>query len=165
MEIQYECSPPIPTQGTEMEPNTNVRTQDEIITLLVQARTIAVVGVKDLPSEDAYRIPAYLKEKGYLVIPVNPKLSTVLASESFPSLSSIPETLWPIDIVNLFRAAEHMPQHVDEILSLPEKPRAVWTQLGIHHGPSAQRLRAAGIEVIQDRCIMVDHRNLIGVEV
>ena len=71
-----------------------------------------------------------------------------------------PERFAQIDIVNLFRASEHVPGHVDEILRLDPLPKVVWMQLGIHHGPSAQRLRDAGIEVIQDRCIMVDHKRI-----
>ena len=67
-----------------------------------------------------------------------------------------------VDIVNLFRASDHVPGHVDEILALEPRPKAVWMQLGIHNGEAARRLRDAGIFVIQDRCIMVDHRRLLG---
>ena len=129
--------------------------------VLKEARTIAVLGVKSGASDDAYRVPAYMQEQGYRIIPVNPKLSQVLNAEAYPDLAQIPQTFYPIDIINIFRATEHLPAHVDEILALSPRPRAVWTQLGIHHGPSAQRLREAGINVIQDRCIMVDHRRLI----
>ena len=132
--------------------------------LLEQATSIAVVGIKSGADDDAFRVPAYLKAKGYRIIPVNPKLSRVLNLASHAGLEQIPRALFPIDIVNLFRATEHLPAHVDEILSLSPLPRAVWTQLGIYDGPSAQRLREAGIEVIQDRCIMVDHRRLIANE-
>jgi len=129
--------------------------------LLEQATSIAVVGIKSGVEDDAFRVPAYMKAKGYRIIPVNPKLSHVLDLTSHASLEQIPQALFPIDIVNLFRASEHLPSHVDEILSLSQLPGAVWTQLGIHDGPSAQRLREAGIEVIQDRCIMVDHRRVM----
>jgi predicted CoA-binding protein len=127
--------------------------------LLESAATIAVVGIKDRESEDAFRVPQYMQGAGYRIVPVNPKVDTVLDEPCRSSLSEIDEK---IDIVNLFRASEHIEGHVDEILALDPRPGAVWMQLGIHHGPSAQRLRAAGIEVIQDRCIMVDHRRLIG---
>ena len=127
--------------------------------LLETARTIAVVGIKDRENEDAFRVPLYMQRAGYRILPVNPKLESVLGE---PCRSSLAEVDQPIDIVNLFRASEHIPGHVDEILALDPPPRAVWMQLGIHHGPSAQRLREAGIEVIQDRCIMVDHRRLLG---
>jgi len=131
----------------------------ELEALLRETHSIAVVGAKDLESEDAYRIPQYLQAHGYRIIPVNPKLDHVLGQRARPSLSEVGE---PIDIVNLFRATEHIPAHVDEILGLATRPRAVWMQLGIHHGQAAASLRAAGISVIQDRCIMVEHRRLIG---
>jgi hypothetical protein len=83
----------------------------------------------------------------------------VLGERCVATLAELDE---PVDIVDMFRASEHIADHVPDVLALDPKPRAVWLQLGIHHGPSAQRLREAGIEVIQDRCIMVDHRRLLG---
>ena len=133
----------------------------ELAALLRQAHSVAVVGIKDLESEDAYRIPQYLQAHGYRIVPVNPKLDSVLGQRAWPSLAAVDE---PIDLVNLFRAAEHVPAHVDEILGLDPRPRAVWMQLGIHHGQAAARLRAAGIAVVQDRCIMVEHRRLLGAD-
>ena len=127
--------------------------------LLEQAKTIAVVGAKNAPNEDAHRIPLYLQRAGYRIRPVNPKLDEVLGEPCHTRLSEIED---PIDIVNLWRASEHVPSHVDEILALDPPPAAVWMQLGIHHGEAARRFRDAGIGVIQDRCIMVDHRRLLG---
>ena len=138
----------------------NIMESDETLKALLEAaRTVAVVGIKDRESEDAFRIPQYLQKAGYRIVPVNPKLASVLNE---PCKRSLAEVEGPIDIVNLFRASEHVPAHVDEILAMKPLPRVVWMQLGIHHGPSARRLRDAGIEVVQDRCIMVDHRRLIG---
>ncbi len=131
----------------------------DLVELLKSTRTIAVVGVKDGVHDDAYRIPLYLQQAGYRILPVNPKLERVLEVPCFARLDQIRE---PIDLVNLFRASEHVPAHVDEILALDPRPRAVWMQLGIHHGVSAQRLREAGIQVVQDRCLMVEHRRLLG---
>jgi len=136
-----------------------IESDESLTTLLESAETIAVVGIKDRQSEDAFRIPLYMQRAGYRIIPVNPKFETVLDEACHPLITEVDEA---IDIVNLFRASEHVPGHVDEILSLEIRPKAVWMQLGIHHGESAQRLREAGIEVIQDRCIMVDHRRLLG---
>lgn len=138
----------------------SVESDENLKALLESARTVAVVGIKDRESEDAFRIPQYLQRAGYRIVPVNPKLATVLQEPCKASLALVDR---PVDIVNLFRASEHVPAHVDEILAMKPLPRAVWMQLGIHHGPSAQRLRDAGIEVVQDRCIMVDHRRLIAV--
>lgn len=132
---------------------------ETIAGLLGTAKTIAVVGIKDHPSEDAFRVPQYMQQAGYRILPVNPKHASVLNEPCRSNLSEVDEN---IDIVNLFRASEHIAAHVDEILALDPPPKAVWMQLGIHHGPSAQRLREAGIDVIQDRCIMVDHRRLLG---
>jgi predicted CoA-binding protein len=134
-------------------------TSDEALReLLDQSHTIAVLGMKDAEHEDAFRVPRYMQEHGHRILPVNPKLSRVLGEPAFPSLAEIDE---PIDLVNIFRAPEHIPAHVDEILVLTPPPKAVWMQLGIVHGGAAARLRAAGIEVVQDRCIMVDHRRLM----
>ncbi len=127
--------------------------------LFERTRTIAVVGIKAAEDEDAYRVPRYMQAQGYRVIPVNPKLEEVLGEPAYASLSELPPSAPPIDLVNLFRASQHIAAHVDEILGLLPRPQAVWMQLGIQDGPSAERLRAAGIEVIQDRCIMVDHRS------
>jgi len=127
--------------------------------ILSEAASVAVVGIKDDPEQDAFRVPRYLQRAGYRVVPVNPKLGEVLGERAWPSLEKLPE---PVDLVDLFRAPEHIPAHVDEILALPEPPKAVWMQLGIQHGESAARLRAAGIRVVQDRCMMVEHRRLLG---
>lgn len=134
-------------------------TDEHLRALLSSTRTIAVVGIKNGASDDAFRVPLYLKRAGYEIVPINPKLETVLDESCHASLGDVEQ---PVDVVNLFRASEHVPGHVDEILALEPRPKVVWMQLGIHHGEAAQRLREGGIEVIQDRCIMVDHRRLLG---
>jgi len=136
-----------------------MESDEQLRDLLESAHSIAVIGIKERESEDAYRIPLYMHKAGYEILPVNPKLDRVLDR---PCVDRIGELSRPVDIVNLFRASENVPGHIDEILALDPPPKAVWMQLGIHHGPSAQRLREAGIQVVQDRCIMVDHRRLIG---
>jgi len=133
-------------------------TDAELYEVLNEGRRIAVVGIKDLESEDAYRIPQYMQAHGYHIVPVNPKLSGVLGHAAHATLREVDQ---PVDIVNLFRATEHIPSHLDEILAMEPKPKAVWMQLGIHHGPAAARMRAAGIAVVQDKCIMVEHRRLL----
>ena len=130
----------------------------ELRELLAAAKTIAVVGMKDDESEDAFRVPRYLQQQGYRIIPVNPKLGKVLGERARASLSEVDQ---PVDLVDLFRAADHISAHVDEILAMTPLPATVWMQLGIVHGGAAARLRAAGIRVVQDRCIMVDHRRLM----
>jgi predicted CoA-binding protein len=129
--------------------------------LLENTRTIAVLGIKDAPGEDAHRVPAYLQARGYRVLPVNPKLAgqTVLGARAVASLAELAETP---DLVDVFRAPRFVAAHADEILALAPRPKAVWLQLGIRDDASARRLEAAGIAVVQDRCIMVEHRRLVG---
>ena len=143
------------TSGLSAAPTSD----DELRELLEGVHTIAVVGMKDAESEDAFRVPRYLQLHGYRIVPVNPKLGRVLGERAYAKLSELD---FPVDLVDVFRAPEHIPAHVDEILALSPRPKAVWMQLGIVHGGAAARLRAAGIAVVQDRCIMVDHRRLIG---
>ncbi len=130
---------------------------DDLRELLAASRTIAVVGMKNDESEDAYRVPLYMQRHGHRILPVNPKLDRSLGERATASLGEIDI---PVDLVNLFRAADHIPAHVDEILAMQPRPRAVWMQLGIVAGASAARLRSEGIQVVQDRCIMVEHRRL-----
>ena len=130
--------------------------------ILEQAQRIAVLGIKGIETEDAFRVPQYMQSRGYQIIPVNPKLETILGEPAYANLEAVQRAGISVNLINLFRATENIPAHVDEILGMSPLPEAVWMQLGIHHGPSAARLRAAGIEVIQDRCIMVDHRRLLG---
>jgi predicted CoA-binding protein len=131
----------------------------ELADALASARTIAVVGIKAGAEDDAFRVPHYLAQQGYRIVPVNPKLDTVLGERVLASLSELRE---PVDVVVLFRATAHVPGHVDEILALSPRPRLVVMQLGVADEPSAERLRRAGIAVVQDRCVMVEHRRLLG---
>ena len=133
--------------------------EQQLLEVLRDTQTIATVGIKEDESEDAHRVPKYMQSAGYRIVPVNPKLDRILGEKAFNRLSEVDI---PIDLVNLFRAPENIPEHVREILALPNRPKAVWMQLGIYHGSAAAKLRAEGITVIQDRCIMVEHRRLLG---
>jgi predicted CoA-binding protein len=132
---------------------------EDLRDLLARTRTIAVVGIKAGATDDAFRVPAYLQEHGYRIVPVSPKLERVLGE---PVVASLREVREPVDLVDLFRAPQHVPAHVEEILAMSPRPRAVWMQLGVSHDEAARRLEAAGIAVVQDRCIMVEHRRLLG---
>src|SRR5262245_30055604 len=127
--------------------------------LLGSARTIAVLGIKDGERDDAYRVPLYLANNGYRILPVSPMLESVLGERCVARLA---ELEMPADLIHVFRAPAHLPGHTEEILALAWKPRAVWFQEGIRDDLSAARLEAVGIAVVQDRCIMVEHRRLIG---
>jgi predicted CoA-binding protein len=127
--------------------------------LIDATHSIAVLGIKAGEGDDAFRVPRYLQRAGFRILPVNPKLERVLDEPVAARLAAIDE---PFDLVNVFRDARHLPAHVDEILALPRHPAAVWFQLGIRDDASAARLAAAGLDVVQDRCLMVEHRRLLG---
>ena len=130
--------------------------------LLEQTRSIAVLGIKTEAQSDqaAYYVPQYLQAAGYEVIPVPvyyPQATEILGRKVYRKLADIPQG---VDLVNVFRRPSDIPPHLEDILA--KKPRAVWLQLGIRNDEAAMQLAEAGIEVVQDRCIMVDHRTLLG---
>jgi predicted CoA-binding protein len=131
----------------------------ELERLLRRVKSIAVIGIKAGESDDAFRVPRYMQAHGYRIIPINPKLERVLGERALASLAQIEGG---VDLVNVFRAPQYVPAHTDEILELRPRPLAVWLQLGIVHAASAARLEAAGIAVVQDRCLMVEHERLLG---
>lgn len=124
--------------------------------LLKNAKRIAVVGVSDKPARDSHRIARYLQQAGFEMLPVNPLLSEVLGEKVYASLADIPGT---VDIVNVFRRSEEVPDIVEAAIAMGAK--AIWLQLGVIHEPAAEKARAAGLEVVMDRCIMVDHARLL----
>jgi predicted CoA-binding protein len=130
--------------------------------LLMAAKTIAVLGIKTeaQSGQPAYYVPEYLQGAGYEIVPVPvyfPEATEILGRMVYRKLADIPGE---IDLVNVFRRPEDIPAHVPDILA--KRPRAVWMQLGIRNDEVAMQLAEAGIQVVQDRCIMVDHRNLLG---
>jgi predicted CoA-binding protein len=133
-----------------------ISTSDEIRELLQQARSIAVVGLSDRPGRDSFRIAHYLLSAGYRILPVNPTIPTVLGLTSFPDLDNIGES---VDIVDVFRRPEYLPEIVEAAIRI--RAGAVWTQLGIVHQEAIDRAAGAGITVVVDRCIMVEHRRLV----
>jgi hypothetical protein len=134
-----------------------ITSDDDIGTLLRSARTIAVVGLSANPSRDSHRVARYLREQGYVIIPVNPSIPSVLGERSFPSLESIGA---PVDIVDVFRRSECMPGIVAAAIRIGA--RAVWMQFETGHAEAASAAERAGLQVVVERCIMVDHRRLIG---
>jgi predicted CoA-binding protein len=126
---------------------------DPIFDLLRTARTIAVVGLSDSPLRPSHGVAAYLQSQGYRIIPVNPEIKVSLGEKAYPSLLDVPEK---IDIVDIFRRPEFVPEVVDQAIQL--KVPAVWMQEEIVHEKAAQKARAAGIFVVMDRCILVEHR-------
>ncbi|MGD1148487.1 MAG: CoA-binding protein [Thermoanaerobaculaceae bacterium] len=126
----------------------------EIDGILATSRTVAVVGLSDKPDRDSYRVADYLRRNGYRIIPVNPAVGKILGETSYPDLASIPADL-TIDVVDVFRKPDFVPAVVE--VSIARRARAVWMQLGIVHNAAAERARAAGIAVVMDRCIKVEH--------
>jgi predicted CoA-binding protein len=132
-----------------------------LASILREGRSIAVLGARADEAAPAHYVPRYLQGQGYRIIPVNPRLAgtTVLGERAVARLADLPD---PVDVVEVFRRPEAVPAHADEILALPWQPRVVWLQLGIRHAAAAERLARAGILVVQDRCMMPDHRRLVG---
>jgi predicted CoA-binding protein len=128
----------------------------ELKDILENARTIAVVGLSSSPGKSSYRVAAYLKYVGYRVIPVNPYSDEILGERSYPDLESIPET---IDVVDVFRPSEKLIPIVEDAIRI--KAKAVWMQLGIINEAAAEIARSAGVKVVMDRCMKVEHRRLI----
>ena len=130
--------------------------------ILRESRTVAVLGAKAQPAEPAHYVPAYLARHGYRVRPVNPLIAgtRVLDEPVVATLADLPE---PVDLIDVFRRPEYLSGHAAEILALPWRPAVVWFQLGIRNDAAAERLAQAGIRVVQDRCMMPEHRRLTGV--
>ena len=116
-------------------------------------RTIAVIGLSDNPAKPSHYVSAYMQQHGYTIYPINPTLPEVLGEKSYASLSDLP--VKP-DIVDVFRLPKYIPTIVDEMLQLGLKH--LWVQQGIVNLEAATRAEAAGIHVVMDRCIMVEHR-------
>jgi len=131
-----------------------------ILEILKKSRNIAVIGVKKSESESAYTVPLYMFENGYHIFPVNPKYAgEMLFNEKV--FSNVTEITVPIELVNIFRRSEFVYVHAKEIITMDLKPRYVWFQEGIYNDEAAKLLEENGIKVIQDRCIMVEHAELL----
>jgi uncharacterized protein len=125
--------------------------------ILKRTKTIAVVGLTNKPGRAGQYVPEYLQSAGYRIIPVNPMIEEGLREKSYPDLLSVPE---PVDLVLLFRRSEEVPPHVDEAIQVGA--RAIWMQSGIVNREAAEKARQAGLEVVMDACMMVEHRRRAG---
>ncbi|CUS06136.1 conserved protein of unknown function [Candidatus Promineifilum breve] len=126
--------------------------QQTIERILRTARTIATVGLSNDATKPAHTVPAYLQSQGYRVIPVNPTISEVLGQKAYASLAEVPE---PIDVVQIFRRSEQVGPIVDEAIAAGAK--AIWMQMGISDEAAAARARAAGLDVVMNQCMRVQH--------
>ncbi|WP_428558819.1 MAG: CoA-binding protein [Solidesulfovibrio sp. DCME] len=127
--------------------------------LLAPGKVIALVGAKDRPGTEVDMVGRYLIEAGFTVIPVHPARATVWGIPARKALADIDTA---VDIVNLFRAPQHCPDHAAEVLDLPFRPACFWMQTGIVSPQARELLSPSGISVVEDRCIMVEHRRLWG---
>jgi len=123
--------------------------------ILKESRTIAVVGLSPRPERPSHSVARYLQAQGYRIIPVNPTVEEVLGERSYPDLASIPET---VDVVDIFRRSEHVPSIVEAAIAVGA--RTVWMQEGVIHEKAAQQARAAGLLVVMDRCMLIEHGRL-----
>jgi len=133
---------------------------DQLRELLSQTKTIAVLGIKTeaQANQPAFYVPNYMHSAGFKIIPVPvyyPDVTEILGEKVYRKLIDVPDE---IDMVNVFRRPQDIPPHIDDILA--KKPKSVWMQLGISHDAAAEELAKAGIKVVEDRCLMVDHRRL-----
>ncbi len=121
--------------------------------ILAEAKTIAVVGFSSRPHKAGYYVPVYLQEQGYRIIPVNPFLDEGLDEKAYPDLLSVPV---PVDLVLIFQRSANVPPFVDQAIEIGAK--AVWMQQGIYNETAAAKAQTAGLDVVQDACMMVEHR-------
>ena len=128
--------------------------------ILREGRTVAVLGAKADPSEAAHYVPAYLREHGYRIWPVNPRFAGRRLHDAV-TVAGLDALSEEADVIEIFRRPEYLDGHADEILALPWRPKVVWFQLGIRNDAAAEKLARAGIRVVQDRCMMPEHRRLI----
>ena len=126
---------------------------DDIGELLKRAKTIAVVGLSSSPLRPSYGVAAYLQHHGYRIIPVNPQIKGALGEKAYASLKDVPEK---IDIVDIFRRPEFVPEIVEQAIAL--KIAAIWMQEDVIHNEAAEKARKAGAFVVMDRCMLKEHR-------
>ncbi len=135
-----------------------ITSAEGIARVLRENKRIAVLGIKTEAQRDqpAFYVPEYMARAGYDIVPVPvyyPEVSEILGRPVYRTVSAVPP---PVEMVNVFRRPRDIPPHVDDILAA--RPRVVWLQLGIRHDEAAERFAKAGIQVVQDRCLLVEHR-------
>jgi predicted CoA-binding protein len=136
-----------------LQPDGTGPVDDPILEILKKYKTIAVVGLSANPARASYQVTEYMQSAGYKIIPVNPNETEVLGEKSYARLEDAPEK---VEIVNVFRRAEDVPPVVEGAIQIGAK--VVWMQLGIENASAAERARAAGLIVVEDACVLVEHR-------
>lgn len=128
-----------------------------LLDLLQQTHTIAVVGLSPHPWRPSHEIAAYMQQQGYRIIPVNPEVDEVLGEPAYPDLASIPVS---VDLVNVFRRSEHCVPIAQQAVAIGA--RGLWMQLGVVNHEAAEIATRAGLTVVMNRCLLVEHRRLMG---
>ena len=131
------------------------RSDDVIADILKNYKTIAVVGLSSNPRRPSFSVTQYMQSAGYRIIPVNPNETEVLGEKSYPRLEDIPKSQH-IEIVDIFRRSEHIPPVVDSAIAVGAK--VIWMQQGIENQNAAAKAHAAGLFVVEDACILIEHR-------
>jgi len=134
-------------------------TNDALRALLREARTVAVVGLSPKPERPSHGVARYLQRAGYRIVPVNPGHDEILGERSYRTLADAARD-HAIDIVDVFRRSEHAGAVVDEAIAI--RPKLVWLQLGVVDEAARARAEGAGISIVMDRCLAIDHRRLLG---
>ncbi len=129
--------------------------KDKIKELLETSKTIAVVGLSANPGRPSYRVARYMQEHGFKIIPVNPTITEVLGEKAYPGLRDIPEK---VDIVDIFRRSEDVPPVTEDAIAI--KAKGIWMQEGVVNLAAAEMADSAGLQVVMDSCIMVEHARL-----
>ena len=138
-----------------MSPFNPYRDPQVIQRLLAQTHTIAVVGLSSDETRAGYYVPAYLQLQGYRIIPVNPNASEILGERCYPDLASVPAVA-EIDIVDVFRRSEAVPEILEQAIA--RGVHALWLQLGVSHAEAERQASDAGLEVVSNHCIKIEHR-------
>jgi predicted CoA-binding protein len=125
--------------------------------ILKNCRTVAVVGLSPKPHRASFDVSRYMQAQGWRIIPINPNAQEILGERSYPNLTEAAK-VEHIELVNVFRNSEDVPPVVEEAIAIGAQ--AIWLQLGIVHKAAAAKARAAGLNVVQNRCLMVEHRHL-----
>lgn len=127
--------------------------------LLSNTKDIAILGAKDKPGQPVDGVGRYLRGQGYTIWPVHPARATVWGLAAYPDLAALPK---PVDIIDVFRAPQYCPEHARQVLALPWWPKIFWMQSGIVSPEARELLEAAGVAVVENACLMVEHARLLG---
>jgi uncharacterized protein len=133
---------------------------------LKRYRVIAVVGASKNPEKDAFTVPAFLKERGYTIIPVNPGADSIHGAKAYPSLAAIPDDLArTVEVVDVFRPSEEFPEVARQVVEMKKRagrPFVFWGQLGLENEEAKDILSAAGIDYVMDKCMRIEQRMIAG---